>query len=120
MHFTPLFLFPLSKSLTCTHQYCPIVFIYRSSNCYYENSIIFNTINSDTQNKPFSLAFLLRITDNNTSKFNSLVTPMLLLSSYTLFLFISNPTTEYFAANNLANGNPTYPNPIIAIFLSNT
>jgi hypothetical protein len=30
---------------------------------------------------------------------------------------ISKPTTEYFVANNLANGNPTYPKPITAIFI---
>jgi hypothetical protein len=30
---------------------------------------------------------------------------------------MSNPTTGYFVANNLANGRPTYPKPITAIFV---
>ena len=29
--------------------------------------------------------------------------------------FMSNPTVEYFLLNSMARGNPTYPNPIIAI-----
>jgi hypothetical protein len=30
---------------------------------------------------------------------------------------MSNPITGYLVANNLANGNPTYPNPITAILV---
>jgi hypothetical protein len=30
---------------------------------------------------------------------------------------MSNPTTGYFVANNLANGRPTYPKPITAILV---
>ena len=47
----------------------------------------------------------------------SKVGSMFFLSKSILFLLMSKPITSRFFPNSAARGNPTYPKPIIAIFL---
>ena len=51
------------------------------------------------------------------SKSASRVWSLPFLSSCILSLFISNPITLYFLPNSIARGSPTYPSPMIVIFV---
>ena len=54
-------------------------------------------------------------TDCKVSLSTSRVESTPVINSVILSVLMSNPTTEYLVAKSLANGKPTYPNPIIAI-----
>ena len=56
-------------------------------------------------------------TDLRRSSSTSRVLSLPELSSFTRDWLISKPITDYFVANSLAKGSPTYPNPITAIFI---
>ena len=76
-------------------------------------TVMINCFASTSSSWLFVNTILLR--EANEDLDTSFVLSKLFLSSSILFQSKSKPITSYFFENPTANGNPTYPNPIIAI-----